>query len=200
MHLPFSRGPVITVLLVTLSAALLAASTGQTTSSGSGSPTPQHAPSELRLYRGLFSIVAHMERDRLARLANPQGQVGDVAAVEESLRSEIDLSKADWQTFVTTAVKVETYIEEAGKQARAYAHQGRADMAQSLDKAQTLSSLKMGLHKMQVQQDARLSQDIQELETNVGADSTAKIHAYLEGPLAASAHVTPLKPHSKGTR
>jgi hypothetical protein len=185
-------GSVIVSELANVQVGSSSASPTQTQSSQADSATAQHAPNQLSLYRGLFSIVAHMER---ARLANPPSQVGNMVAVEDSLRTKMNLSKSEWQRLVTTAVKVDAYTEDFGKQARAIAQQKRAESVTTGNTAQAFSATRTVLRQMKADQDDRLLKDIKELESNVGADSTTKIHAYLNGPLAASAQVIPLTPH-----
>jgi hypothetical protein len=191
------EGSVIVCDLTNLQVGSSSASPTQIRSSSEGAGTAQQTPSHLNLYHALFSIVAHMER---ARLADSSSQVGDMAFAEDSLRSKIALSKGEWQSLLTAAVKVDTYTEQIDKQARAFASQARAVGSKGLNPEGTLAATKAGLHKMQIDQDDRILKDIQELESNVSTDGVAKIHAYLHGPLAASAHVTLLKSHTGGAQ
>jgi hypothetical protein len=163
-------------------------------------PATPTAPaiSQLRLYRALFHFVSHMERDRLA---NPSTQLANMVEIEDQLRKKMNLSPSEWQVLVNTSVKVDSYTEEATKQAHAVADQSHASSRQDpINSANTLAAGRAKLYKMQSDLNDRALGDIKELETSVGTDATTKIHAHLNGPLAASAQVTPRTIHKKAAQ
>jgi hypothetical protein len=134
-----------------------------------------------------------MERDRLA---NDPTRLVNMVEIEDHLRKKIDLSSGEWQTLVSASVKVDGYTEEETKQAHALAGQVR----QSSPSAASLAAGRATLHKMQLDFNGQVLGDIKELETAVGPDTTNRIHAYLSGPLTASAHVTPRAVHKKAVQ
>jgi hypothetical protein len=173
----------------------LSFSPAQAPAPDSGTSTPaKEAMSQMHLYQALFGFVADMERDRLA---DPPTQLANMVEIEDHLRKKLNLSESEWQTLVSTSVKVNAYTREASKQAHAFAEQDRASRRQDPLSANTLAAGRATLHKMQLDLNARALGDIQELEAAVGPDATAGIHAYLNGPLAASAHVMPRPVHKK---
>lgn len=178
---------------------ILPGSSAQDVTPGSGTSTPTvPAISQLRLYRALFYFVSHMERDRLA---NPPTQLANMVEIEDQLRKKIGLSSSEWETLLNTSVKVESYTEDTSKQARALADQSRASSRQDpTNSANTLATGRAKLHQIQSDLNDRVLGDIKELETSVGPDATTKIHAYLNGPLAASAQVTPRRVHKKAAQ
>jgi hypothetical protein len=170
-------------------------SSAQAPAPGSSTSTPVKQPiSQLHLYRALFMFIAQMERDRLA---DPPTQLANMVEIEDHLRKKINLTHSQWQTLVSTGVKVNGYAKETSQQARAFADQDRASRSGNPLSANTLAAGRATLHKMQLDLNARVLGDIQELEVAVGADATANIHAYLNGPLAASAQVTRHTGHKK---
>jgi hypothetical protein len=187
------NGTVVTSDLTNVQLGGSSASSAQTASSRDGSATAQQAPDQFKLYRALFSIVAHMER---ARLADPASKVGNMVAVEDSLRTKMNLSRSEWQSLVTTAVRVDADTVQTGQQARAFAQQKQAEGAKSGNATQALAAVRATLRQMQADQNGRILKAIQDLETNVGTGSAAKMHVYLQGPLAASAQIVSVKPQS----
>jgi hypothetical protein len=189
-----------TLTALALSALLiLPSSSAQDVTPGSATSTPTApAVSQLHLYRALFHFVSQMERDRLA---NPPTQLANMVEIEDQLRKELKLSTSEWQVLVNTSVKVEGYREEASKQAHAVVDQTRTSSSQDpMNSANTLAAGRAKLQKMRSDLDDRTLGDIKELETSVGNDTSNKIHAYLNGPLAASAHVTPRTVHKKAAQ
>jgi hypothetical protein len=186
-----------TLAVLALSALLvLPNSSAQTVTPASGTSTPTSpAISQLQLYHALFHFVAQMERDRLA---NPPTQLANMVEIEDRLRKKMNLSASEWQMLVNTSVKVDSDSEETTKQAHAIADQTRASSSQApINSANTLATGRAQLHKMKSDLDDRTLGDIKQLETSMGTDTTNKIHTYLNGPLAASAHVTPRTGHKK---
>lgn len=160
----------------------------------------QTAPaiSQLRLYRALFYIVSHMERDRMA---NPPTQLANMVEIEDQLRKTMGLSSGEWQTLLKTSVKVNNYTEETFKQAHAVADQARTSSREDpVNSANTLATGQAKLRQMQSDFNDHVLSDIKGLETSVGTEATTKIHAYLNGPMTASAHVTPHSIHKKAAQ
>ena len=144
----------------------------------------------LNLYRGLFTQIAHMERDRLAN--DPNNHV-NMDEIEDHLRIKLGLSASEWQVLVDKSVVVEDYTREMSKQARSFADQDRTSRQQNPHSANTLAAGRATLHKMQLNLNTHVQGEIDELETAVGPDAATRIQAYLQGPLAASMYVMPLK-------
>ena len=141
----------------------------------------------LALYRVLFTEVAHMERDRLANDPNFHVNMNEI---EDHLRKKMSLSATDWQTLVDKSVKVESYMHEVSKQARAFAAQDRAARRENpLSAANTLATDRATLHKMQQDFNIHVQAEIDQLKATVGPDATERIQAYLQGPVAASTSV-----------
>jgi hypothetical protein len=178
---------------------ILPRSSAQDVTPGSGPSTPTGPPiSQLGLYRALFHFVSHMERDRLA---NPPTQLANMVEIEDQLRRKMNLSSSELQTLMNTSVKVDSYTEETLKQARALADQTRASSRQDpTNSPNTLAAGRAKLRQLQSDLNDRVLSDIKELETNVGTDATTKIHVYLNGPLTASAQVTPRSIHKKAAQ
>jgi hypothetical protein len=137
----------------------------------------------LNLYRGLFTLIAHMERDRVANDPNRHVNMDEI---EDHLRKKMDLSASAWRALVDKSVKVENYTHDMSKQARSFADQDRAARKQNPLSANTLAAGRATLHKMQLDLNAHIQAEIDQLKTAVGPDATARIQAYLQGPLAAS--------------
>jgi len=137
----------------------------------------------LNLYRGLFTHIAHMERDRLANDPNRHVNMNEI---EDHLRKKMSLSTSQWQVLVEKSVKVESYTREMTKQARSFADQDRAARQQNPLSASTLTAGRATLHKMQLDLNTHVQGEIDQLKTAVGSDATTRIEAYLQGPLAAS--------------
>jgi hypothetical protein len=137
----------------------------------------------LNLYRGLFTHIAHMERDRLANDPNRHVNMDEI---EDHLRKKMSLSTSEWQVLVEKSVKVETYTREVSKQARSFADQDRAARQQNPHLANTLATGRAMLHKMQLDLNAHVQGEIDQLKTTLGSDAMTRIEAYLRGPLAAS--------------
>jgi hypothetical protein len=144
----------------------------------------------LNLYRGLFTHIAHMERDRLTNDPNRHVNMDEI---EDHLRNKMSLSTSEWQDLVDKSVKVETYTREMSKQARSFADQDRAARQQNPLSANTLTAGRATLHKMQLDLNTHVQGEIDQLKTAVGAAATTRIEAYLQGPLAASTSRMPLK-------
>jgi hypothetical protein len=178
---------------------ILPGSSAQNVTPSNGTSTPTAAAiSQLHLYRALFHFVSQMERDRLA---NPPTQLANMVEIEDRLRKKMNLSPSEWQTLVNTSVKVDSYAEETSRQAHAVADEARASSRQNqVNSANTLAAGRAKLHQMQSDLNDRVLGDISELETSVGADTSTKIHAFLDGPLAASAHATPRPVHKKAAQ
>ncbi len=153
------------------------------------SPSTQTAPVTspqiplLNLYRGIFTLIAHMERDRLANDPNRHVNMDEI---EDHLRKKLGLSASDWQVLVDKSIKVEIFTREASKQARSFAVQDRAARQQNPLSANTLAAGRATLHQMQLDLNAHIQGEIDQLKTDVGPDATTRIEAYLQGPLAAS--------------
>ncbi|MGD0941844.1 MAG: hypothetical protein ABR905_19275 [Terracidiphilus sp.] len=137
----------------------------------------------LNLYRGLFTLIAHMERDRLAN--DPTRHV-NMDEIEDHLRKQVGLSASEWQVLLDKSVKVESYTREMSKQAHSFADQDRAARQQTPLSANSLAVGRATLHKMQLDLNAHVQGEIDQLKTAVGPDATTRIEAYLQGPLAAS--------------
>jgi hypothetical protein len=160
-------------------------STSAETAPVASSPIPL-----LNLYRGLFTHIAHMERDRLANDPNRHVNMNEI---EDHLRNKMSLSASEWQVLVDKSVKVESYTRDMSKQARSFADQDRAARRQNSPSANTLPAGRAVLHKMQLDLNTHIQGEIDELKTNVGPDATDRIQAYLKGPLAASTSFMPFK-------
>jgi hypothetical protein len=115
----------------------------------------------LSLYRGLFTLIAHMERDRLANDANSHVNMDEI---EDHLRKKLGLSAGEWQILVDKSVKVETYTREVSKQARSFADQDRAARRQNPLSANTLAAGHATLHKMQLDLNTHVQGEIDELD------------------------------------
>ena len=137
----------------------------------------------LNLYRGLFTHIAHMERDRLANDPNLHVNMGEI---EDHLRKKLGLSANEWQVLVEKSVKVENYTRAMSKQARDFADQDRAARRKNPLSANTAAVGHATLHRMQLDLNAHVQGEIDQLKTTVGADATTRIEAYLQGPFAAS--------------
>jgi hypothetical protein len=137
----------------------------------------------LNLYRGLFTHIAHMERDRLANDPNLHVNMGEI---EDHLRKKLGLSASEWQVLVDKSVKVENDTRERSKQAHDFANQDRAARQQNSLGGNTLAAGRATLHRMQLDLNAHVQGEIDQLKTTVGPDATTRIEAYLQGPFAAS--------------
>jgi hypothetical protein len=144
----------------------------------------------LNLYRGLFTHIAHMERDRLANDPNRHVNMDEI---EDHLRTKMSLSTSEWQVLVKKSVKVENYTREISKQARSFADQDRAERQQNPLSANTLTAGRATLHKMQLDFNTHVQGEIDDLKTSVGPDATERIQGYLQGPMAAFTSLMPLK-------
>lgn len=103
--------------------------------------------------------------------------------------------------LLNTSLKVDSYTEETSRQAHLLVDQTCASSRQdSANSANILADGRAKLHQMQFDLNERTLSDIKELETSVGTDATTKIHCYLNGPLTASAHVTPRTVHKKAVQ
>jgi hypothetical protein len=155
----------------------------------SASPSAEAAPVAsppiplLNLYRGLFTLIAHMEQDRLANDPNRHVNMNEI---EDHLRKKLGLSASEWQVLVDTSVKVENYTRAMSKQARDFADQDRAARRKNPLSANTAAVGHATLHRMQLDLNAHVQGEIDQLKTTVGADATTRIEAYLQGPFAAS--------------
>jgi hypothetical protein len=146
----------------------------------------------LNLYRSLFTQIAHMERDRLANDPNRHVNMNEI---EDHLRKKLGLTTSEWQILVEKSVKVENYTREVSNQARSFADQDRAARQQNPLSANTFT-LAVGratLHKMQLDLNTHIQGEIDELKTTVGPDATGQIQVYLQGPLASSMYIMPVK-------
>jgi hypothetical protein len=161
------------------------------------SPSAETAPASapaiplLNLYRGMFTLIAHMERDRQANDPNRHVNMDEI---EDHLRKKISLSASEWQTLVDKSVKVENYTREMSKQARSFADQDRAARRQNPLSANTMPVGRATLHKLQLDLNAHVEGEIDQLKTTIGPSAADRIQAYLQGPLAASMYFLPLKP------
>jgi hypothetical protein len=160
------------------------------------SPTSGNAPVTspaiplLNLYRALFAQIAHMERDRQANDPNLHVNMGEI---EDHLSKKMSLSASEWRALVDKSVKVENYTREMSQQAHSFAEQDLAARRNNPLSANTLSAGRATLHKMQLDLNTHVQAEIEELKATVGPDATDRIQAYLQGPLAASTSVMPLK-------
>ena len=145
----------------------------------------------LNLYRGLFTLIAHMERDRLADDPNRHVNMDEI---EAHLRKKLGLSVSEWQILVDKSVTVEDYTREMSKQARSFADRGRAARQQNSLSANTLAAGRATLHKMQLDLNTHVQGEIDQLKAAVGPDATTRVEAYLQGPLAASTSRIQLTP------
>jgi hypothetical protein len=91
-------------------------------------------------------------------------------------------------------VKVERYTSEMSKQARSFADEDRAARRENPLSANTLAAGRATLHQMQLDLNAHVQGEIDQLKTAVGPDATTHIEAYLQGPLAASTSRISLTP------
>ncbi len=142
----------------------------------------------LTLYRGLFTEVAHMERDRQANNLH-----ANMIEIEDHLRKKLNLSSNEWQTLVATSVKVESYTEEKSKEARSFAEQDKAARRNNPLGPNTLAKGRATLHQMQLDLNTHVQADINELKAAVGPTATDHIQAYLQGPLSASTSVVSVR-------
>ena len=133
-----------------------------------------------------------MEKER--QKDNPNSTIS-MADIEDQLRKKINLSSDEWQALVATSNGVDGSTQEATKQARTFADQDRALRKQNPLTANSPATGRAVLRKMQADLDARVITDINKLEATVGPDCIARIQSYLNGPLAASAHVVHLGIH-----
>jgi hypothetical protein len=145
----------------------------------------------LNLYRGLFTLIAHMERDRLANDPNSHVNMGEI---EDHLRKKLGLSASEWQILVDKSVTVEEYTREVSKQARTFVNQDRAARKQNPLSANTLATGRATLHKMQLDLNTHVQEEVNQLKTDVGPDATPRVEAYLQGPFAASTSRIQLTP------
>lgn len=152
------------------------ASVTMVTPNNSKPPAAQKVFSDLQLYDALLSIVAQMER---VRLADTPGQIADIRAVEDSLRTKIGLTEAEWQSLLATAVKVDVYTQQMDTEARNCIRQ--AQTAVGTDSTQTNLSITAALHQMRLRRNGKVQEDVQNLKAKVSADSAEKMQAYLHG-------------------
>ncbi len=158
--------------------------------SAEAAPVARPAIPLLNLYRGLFTQIAHMERDRLANDPNRHVNMDEI---EEHLRKKLGLSIGEWQVLVEKSVKVENYTREMSKQAHDFADQDRAGRQQNPLSANTLAAGHATLHKMQLDLNTHVQGEIDQLKATVGSDGTDHIQTYLQGALAASTSVVTSK-------
>ena len=137
----------------------------------------------LNLYRGLFALIAHMERDRLANDPNRHVNMDEI---EDHLRKKLGLSASEWLVLVDKSVKVENDTRERSKQAHSFADEDRAARQQNPLSANTLAAGRATLHKMQLDLNAHVQGEIDQMKAAIGPDATNRVEAYLHGPLAAS--------------
>jgi len=159
-------------------------------SSAAAVPVTGPAVPLLVLYRGLFTHIAHMERDRLAD--DPNRRV-NMAEIEDHLRTKLDLSATDWQVLVDKSVKVEGYTREMSKQAHSFAEQDRAARRENPLSANTLAAGRAKLHTMQLDLNTHIQGDIDQFNKAVGPEAKERIEAYLQGPMAASTSVLSIR-------
>jgi hypothetical protein len=159
--------------------------------------TPASSPSEtaattshtiplLVLYRGLFTHIAHMERDRQTNDPNRHVNMGEI---EDHLRKKLNLSASEWQILVDKSVKVESYTRDMSQKARSFADQDRAARRENPLSAHTLAAGRATLHNMQLDLNMHVQAEIDELKKSVGETATEHIQNYLQGPQAASTSV-----------
>jgi hypothetical protein len=144
----------------------------------------------LALYRGLFTHIAHMERDRQA---NDSGLKVNMSEIEDHLRKKISLSASEWQILVDKSVEVELYTRDKAKDAHTFVNQDREARRANPLSANTLVAGRAKLHSMQLDLNAHVQGEIEDLKAGVGPAGTERIEAYLHGPLAASTSIMPLK-------
>ncbi len=142
----------------------------------------------LNLYRGLFTLIAHMERDRLANDPNRHVNMDEI---EDHLRKKLGLSASEWQVLVDKSVKVENYTREMSKQAHDFATQDREARRENPLSAHTLAAGRAHLYTMQLDLNTHVQGEIDQLKAAVGHDATDHLQAYLQGPLATSMSVVP---------
>jgi hypothetical protein len=165
--------------------------------SSSASPSAEAAPVAsppiplLNLYRGLFTLIAHMEQDRLANDPNRHVNMNEI---EDNLRKKLGLSASEWQVLVDASVKVENYTREMSKQAHDFATQDREARRENPLSAHTLAAGRAHLHTMQLDLNTHVQGEIDQLKTAVGHDATDHLQAYLQGSLATSMSVVPSRP------
>lgn len=135
------------------------------------------------LYRGLFTLIAHMERDRQAN--DPNHHV-NMEEIEDHLRKKINLSASEWQALVDKSVNVDAYTHELSQQARNVAGQDRVSLQQNSLSASALAESRATRHKVQVDFNTHVQGEIDKLKTAVGSEAATRIEAYLQGTLAAS--------------
>ncbi len=119
-------------------------------------------------------------------MANDPNRRVNMDEIEDHLREKLGLSASDWQALADKSIKVEIFTREASKQARSFAVQDRAARQQNPLSANTLAAGRATLHQMQLDLNAQVQGEIDQLKTDVGPDATTRIEAYLQGPLAAS--------------
>lgn len=174
------------------------------TSASDTVPAPTPAIPLLSLYKSLFTLVAHMERDRLA--PDPNRQV-DMNQIEDHLRTKIGLSSGDWQVLVEKSVKIASYTHEAFKQAHDFADQNSTALQQNPPSASTVES-RATLRQMRLGLNTHIQGEVDKLNATIGQDAANRISTYLHGPLTAAttqAHLSPaqvqaLRARTGGTR
>ena len=144
----------------------------------------------LVLYRGLFTQIARMERDRQANDPNLHVNMNEI---EDHLRKKLGLTTSEWQALAVKSIRVEAYTRERSVEARSFASQDRAARRQNPLSSNTLAKGRATLHAMQQDLNAHVQVEIDDLKSTVGQDAAEKIKAYLQGPLAASTSVIPVK-------
>jgi hypothetical protein len=160
-------------------------------SSADTAPVARPPVPMLNLYRGLFTLIAHMERDRAANGSNSHVNMDEI---EGHLRKKLGLSAGEWQILVDKSVTLEDYTREISKQARSFVDQDRAARQQNPLSANTLAAGRAALHKMQLDLNTHVQEEINGLKTDVGPDATTGVEAYLQGPFAASTSRIQLTP------
>lgn len=144
-------------------------------------PTP--AVPLLILYRNLFTLVDHIERDRRENDPNRHVNMGEI---EEHLRKKLMLSASEWQTLVATSVKLESYTRAKSEEARNFTKQDQSARRANPLGPNTLASGLATLHKMQLDLNTHVQDEIDGLKGAIGPTATNHIQAYLQGPLAGS--------------
>ena len=177
----------VAILFATASSALPA----QTIAPAPVTPTSVKAPvqpSLNHLYMHFFLYEAHLQRVTQAHTLRGATPVN----FEDHLRRTIGLTEAEWLAVAAFSSKMETKLNGLRAEAQIIAAPDRAAYKSgSLPLTAPPPSLP-ALHKLEGERQRSLKNGIEQLETQIGPDASAKLKAYIQNTLATRVRVVPI--------
>ena len=170
-----------------------ASSAAQTGTGTIPSSTPPAQPPKIplsHLYLHFFLYEAHLEH--LAE-EHPIKNVNG-APIKEHLRKRIGLSPAEWQSIAASSLRMETSIRASQAQIHALASAEIQACRASPATCPRVPPNLAQVRELERQRDQSIDLEVSNLESTLGADSTAKLHTYLQGQLASQIKIVNLTP------